>query len=454
MKKDIDMCSGPIALPLFKFALPIIFSGLLQLLYNAADIIVVGNFAENGSQALAAVSSTGSITNLLVNLFLGLSVGAAVTIAHCYGARDDRGVFETLHTAAMIAIISGAIVGVGGFFAARPILQLMNSPADVIDLSTLYLKIIFIGMPANMVYNFFSGILRSTGDSRRPLFILAGSGLVNVILNLVFVICFNMSVAGVALATIISQYLSAILVTVCLMRSTNSCKLHLGEIKIYGERAKKILQIGIPSGIQSCMFSLSNVLIQSSINSFGTLAVAGNGAAGSVEGFVYIAMNSVAQATMTFTGQNIGARRYDRLGRINLCGLTVVFLVGVSTSLLVNLFATPLLSLYNSDPATIAYGIERMRWVCVPYFLCGMMEVLSSQLRGMGCSFTAMIISLLGVCGLRIVWIYTVFAAFNTLWSLYLSYAVSWAFVIIANSIALAVIRRRLMKQAQAEQPA
>lgn len=451
MKKDIDMCSGPIALPLFKFALPIIFSGLLQLLYNAADIIVVGNFAENGSQALAAVSSTGSITNLLVNLFMGLSVGAAVTISHCYGARDGRGVFETLHTSAMIAIISGVLVGVAGFFAARPLLQMMNSPDDVIDPATLYLKIIFIGMPANMVYNFFSSILRSTGDSRRPLFILAVSGLVNVLLNLVLVIGFNMSVAGVALATIISQYLSAVMVTICLMRSSNSCKLHLREIKIYADRAKKILSIGIPSGLQSCMFSLSNVLIQSSINSFGTLAVAGNGAAASVEGFVYVAMNSVAQATMTFTGQNVGARRYDRLGRINLCGLSVVFLAGISTSALVTLFATPLLSLYNSDPATIAYGLERMQWVCIPYFLCGMMEVLTFELRGMGRSLSSMVISLMGVCGIRIVWIYTVFAAFGTLWSLYISYPISWLFVIIASSIALAVTRRKLMKQAAVE---
>lgn len=451
MKKDIDMCSGPIALPLIKFALPIIFSGLLQLLYNAADIIVVGNFAENGSQALAAVSSTGSITNLLVNLFIGLSVGAAVTISHCYGAHDDRGVFESLHTAAMIAVISGLLVGAVGFFAARPLLQMMDSPADVIDLSTLYLKIIFLGMPANMVYNFFSAILRSTGDSRRPLYILATSGLVNVLLNMLFVIVFHMSVAGVALSTIISQYLSAVLVTICLMRSSTSCKLHLGEIKIYGERAKKILAIGVPSGLQSCVFSFSNVMIQSSINSFGTLAVAGNGAASSVEHLVYISMHSIAQATMTFTGQNMGARRYDRLGRINLCGLTVVAVLGIILGALVNLFAAPLLSLYNSNPATIGYGIERIRWICIPYFLCGMMEVLAYQLRGMGRSLMSMVISMLGVCGGRILWILTIFPAFNTLWSLYISYPISWLFVIIASGIALAVTRRKLMRQVVAE---
>ncbi|MDD6284194.1 MAG: MATE family efflux transporter [Firmicutes bacterium] len=444
-QRNIDMCNGKILGPLIAFSLPIMFTGLLQLLYNAADIIVVGNFA--GDASVAAVSSTGALTNLLVNFFMGLSVGASVVISRAYGARDSRMVFESVHTAAVLAALSGVAVAVGGFFTAKPLLQLMGSPADVIDLSTLYLKIIFLGMPANMVYNFFAAILRAVGDSRRPLIFLAISGLINVALNLLFIIVFHMTVDGVALATIISQYISAAMITVCLLRSSGSYKLHLREIRIY-RCAGEMLRIGLPAGLQSSLFSLSNILIQSSINSFGKIAMAGSGAAASIEGFVYTAMNSIAQATTTYTAQNVGARRFDRLNKINLYALTAAAVTGVSLGALVNIFGRPLLNLYISDATAIGYGIERLRWICLPYLLCGMMDVQANHLRGMGCSLMPTVTSLIGVCALRVFWVSAIFAIHRSLAVLYLSYPVSWTIVFIVNAITTVVVTHNLKKRA------
>ena len=309
-----DLTSGPMLQKIILFSLPLAASSILQLLFNAADVVVVGRFA--GSTALAAVGSNGALINLLVNLFVGLSLGANVVAARCFGAKDDEGVRNTVQTSVALGLVSGFLLAVVGFFAARVLLELMSCPEDVIGLSTLYLKIYFIGMPMTMLYNFSSALLRAVGDTRRPLFCLAVAGVINVVLNLVFVILFSMSVAGVALATIISQTVSACMVTALLVKEKGPLHLDLGHLGFHAGVLGQILRIGLPAGLQSTVFSLSNVVIQSAVNSFGSIVVAGNSAASNLEGFVYTAMNAFAQAAVTFTSQNMGARRYDNLDRV------------------------------------------------------------------------------------------------------------------------------------------
>ncbi|MDY5015162.1 MAG: MATE family efflux transporter [Eubacteriales bacterium] len=445
-KYTIDMTTGPILGKLLRFILPLALSGMLQLFYNAADIIVVGRYA--GSTSLAAVGSTGALVNLLVNLFVGLSVGASVITAQYFGARRDEDVSETVHTAMLLGLIGGVIVGVIGLAAARPLLHLMASPDDVIDLSALYLRIIFLGMPAQMIYNFGSSILRAVGDTRRPLYFLAFSGAVNVLLNLLFVIVFDMDVAGVALATIISQILSALLVVQCLMRSDGSFKLRLHGLCIKKDKLFQLIRIGLPAGLQGIVFSLSNMLIQSSVNSFGSVVMAGNAAAGNLEGFIYNAQNSVYQGALTFTGQNVGAKKYERISRICLTSLLTVSTIGIVMGLTAYAFGPTLLGIYDPDPNVISYGMIRLRVFGYTYFLCGVMEVFVGMLRGMGCSFLPMVVSLLGSCVLRIIWIYTVFAVFHTLNILYISYPISWLITAGTHFICYLVIRKRLIRRA------
>lgn len=445
----IDMTEGAILPKLLRFILPLALSGMLQLLYNAADVIVVGRYA--GSTSLAAVGSTGALVNLLVNLFVGLSIGASVLTAQYYGAQDAKNVSETVHTSMLLSVFGGVVVGLLGFFACRPLLELMGSPEDVIDLSTLYLRIIFAGMPAQMVYNFGAAILRAVGDTRRPLYFLTISGIINVGLNLFFVIVFDMGVAGVALATIISQCISAALVVICLMRSEGSFRLILRELRIHRHKAAQVLRIGLPAGLQGIVFSLSNMLIQSSVNSFGSVVMAGNAAAGNLEGFIYNAQNSVYQGALTFTGQNVGARKYDRIGKICLtCSLTVTA-VGLALGLSAYAAGRTLLGIYDSDPAVIEYGLIRLRVFGYTYFLCGLMEVMVGMLRGMGCSFMPMIVSLLGSCVMRVIWIYTIFRAYPTLNVLYVSYPISWILTAGTHFVCYLVIRGRLLKKAQPE---
>ncbi len=396
-KYTIDMTTGPILGKLLRFILPLMLSGMLQLLYNAADIVVVGRFS--GSTSLAAVGSTGSLLNLLINLFVGLSVGASVVTAQYYGARDDENVSETVHTSMLLSLIGGILVGMIGLAASRPLLRLMGTPDDVIDLAALYLRIIFIGMPAQMIYNFGSSILRAVGDTRRPLYFLSFAGIVNIVLNLVFVIVFKMGVAGVAWATIISQTISAVLVVQCLMRSDGSFKLHLRRLRIKKETLIKLLRIGLPAGLQGIVFSLSNMLIQSSVNSFGSVVMAGNAASGNLEGFIYNAQNSVYQGALTFTGQSVGAKKYERIGRICLTCILTVTVIGVCLGTAAYTFGNTLLGIYDPDPSVIAYGMTRLRIFGYTYFLCGVMEIFVGSLRGMGCSFLPMVVSLLGACG-------------------------------------------------------
>ena len=439
-----DLTSGPMLKKIILFSLPLAASSILQLLFNAADVVVVGRFA--GSTALAAVGSNGALINLLVNLFVGLSLGANVVAARCFGAKDEKGVQNTVQTAVTLGIVSGILLAFVGFFVARGLLELMSCPEDVIDLSTLYLKIYFIGMPMTMLYNFSSALLRSVGDTRRPLYCLALAGVINVVLNLVFVIGFHLSVAGVALATIISQTVSACLVTWILTREKGALHLDLRHLGFHKGALLQILRIGLPAGLQSTVFSLSNVVIQSAINSFGSTIVAGNSAASNIEGFVYTAMNSFAQAAVTFTSQNMGARRYDNLDRVMRNCLLCVVVTGLVLGGGASLLGTPLLHFYSSDEAVVAAGLARLHIISATYLLCGIMDVLASCLRGRGYSVLPMIVSLVGSCLLRLVWIATIFQLFRSTTTLYLSYPISWILTAAVHLICLLVVRRKLKK--------
>lgn len=437
----MDMTRGPIFINIIRFVLPLILTGTLQLLYNAADIIVVSNYGSEN--ALAAVSSTGSLINLIVNVFMGLSIGASVLTAQSFGAGNRKDVSEAVHTSMAIALISGIIVGIFGFFASHKLLEMMDSPASVIDLSALYVKIFFIGAPANMIYNFGAAILRAVGDTKRPLYYLMFSGAVNVVLNLIFVIGFGLDVAGVALATIISQIVSAALIVICLVRSDSEVKLTLSKVRIHRKKLGKILAIGLPAGIQGSVFSASNVIIQSSINAFGDNVMGGNGAASSIEGFIYIAMNSLYQAAITFTGQNFGARKYKRINAVAAECAIIVCMVGLGLGLCAKLFAPQLLGIYTDKPAELEYGIIRMNVICLTYFTCGLMDVMVGMLRGIGYSFISTLNSIVFVCGFRILWIFTYFANVKAngagtqqcLEALYSSYPISWLMASAVNAV-------------------
>lgn len=436
----MDMVHGPLAGKILLFALPLMLSSLLQLLFNAADVVVVGRCA--GEAALAAVGSTSSLINLLVNLFVGFSVGTNVVVARDMGSGREEDVRSSVHTAITISLISGVLLAVLGVALARQLLVWTSSTPDVIDLATIYLRIYFAGMPVNMLYNFGSAILRAQGDTRRPLYYLAIAGVTNVALNLLFVIVFRMSVAGVALATIISQAVSALLVLGCLMRDEGPLHLDLRELHLDKRIVKRILQVGLPAGFQGIVFSLSNVVIQSSINSFGSVVVAGNSAGMSIEQFVYISMNAVHQAAVSFTSQNTGAGKPERINRILFSCLGLVTVVGLLMGLGVNLLARPLLSIYSPDAAVIEAGRTRLLWICAPYFLCGVMEIVMGIMRGLGYAFTPMIVSLSGACLFRVVWLATAFAWVPTQNMLLLSYPVSWILTTLIHGLTYLYARR------------
>ena len=440
--RSADLTSGPMLQKIILFSVPLAASSILQLLFNAADVVVVGRFA--GSTALAAVGSNGALINLLVNLFVGLSLGANVVAARCFGARDEKGVQDTVHTAVALGLVSGVLLAVVGFCAARGLLELMSCPEDVIGLSTLYLKIYFIGMPMTMLYNFSSALLRAVGDTKRPLYCLAAAGLINVVLNLVFVIGFSMSVAGVALATIISQTVSACMVTRMLMKEEGALHLDLHHLGFHMGALKQILLIGLPAGLQSTVFSLSNVVIQSAINSFGSTVVAGSSASANLEGFVYTAMNAFAQAAVTFTSQNMGARKYQNLNRVVLNCLLCAIVTGVVLGGGAVLAGTRLLHFYSSDAAVVAAGYERLRVICGTYLLCGIMDTLASSLRGLGYSVLPMVVSLVGSCLLRLVWIATIFQLNRTPFMLYISYPISWVLTAAVHLACLLVVRHKM----------
>lgn len=447
MKKsyEIDMCNGPLLGKLLLFALPLMLSGILQLFFNAADIVVVGRFS--GSHALAAVGSTSALINLLVNLFIGLSIGTNVLTAQYYGAKDKENIHRTVHTSILVSIIGGLVLIVAGVLLAAPLLELMATPDEVLGQATLYMRIYFCGMPGMMLYNFGAAILRAIGDTRRPLYFLLTAGVVNIILNLFFVIIFHMGVAGVALATIISQALSAVLVVRCLTHLDGMCRLYLRELKIDSDKLIRIVRIGLPAGLQGAVFSISNVLIQSSVNSFGAIAMAGNTAASNLEGFVYTSMNAVYQTALSFTSQNVGAGKYRRIGQILRRCLAIVTVVGLSFGGLVVVFSQPLLGIYSTDADVIAYGTRRLMIICLPYFLCGIMDTLVGMLRGMNYSVLPMIVSLAGACGLRVLWIFTIFRMNHTLFTLYISYPITWAITASVHFCCYLWVRRKFSQR-------
>lgn len=442
MKKNIDMLHGSLPKGILQYTVPIILTSVLQLLFNAADLVIVGRFC--GSICVGAVSATGSLTSLLVNLFIGLSTGAGVTVAHGLGGRNDATVHKTVHTALPLALVSGVVLTVIGVSLSPTFLKWMDTPVNVLPLSSLYMRIYFCGITFTIVYNFCASILRAAGDTKSPLIYLTIAGFVNVILNVVFVTVFDMDVDGVALATMISQGISAVLVFIALMRRTDACRLFPKKMRFYKKQLLKILRIGLPAGIQSSLFAISNVIIQSSVNSFNSDAVlSGNGASQNIESFIYVTMNSFHQAAVNYIGQNAGAHKFNRIKKSYLYSLLYVTLFGIVTGFLAYFFGEELLGIYITDsPDAIQYGITRLTYIALPYFICGLMDVTTGALRGLGASVAPMIISVGGVCGIRLLWIYTVFQIpkFHTLESLFTSYLLSWSFTFIVEAIAFFIV--------------
>lgn len=453
-KYEMDMCSGSILKKMLMFTLPLMLSSILQLLFNAADIVVVGRFA--GDNSLAAVGSTTALINLLTNLFVGLSIGANVTAARNYGGKREDALSRTVHTAVTISIISGVILTVIGVVGTKEMLRLMSTPDEIIDLAADYLRIYFAGITATTIYNFGSALLRAIGDTKRPLYYLLAAGAVNVVLNLLFVIVFKMDVSGVALATIISESLSAFLVIRCLMRETGAIKLELKKLRVHKAELISIIRIGLPAGFQGIVFALSNVVIQSSVNLFGNIVVAGNSAAANIEGFVYMAMNSFYQATLSFMSQNFGAGEYKRLNKILACGELCVVAVGLVLGNAAVLFGNQLLGIYSDSPEVIAAGMVRLHYISKVYFLCGIMDVLVGALRGIGYSVLPMVVSLLGACGLRLLWIATVFQIpqFHKVEVVYLSYAITWIITAGVHFLCYVIVRKKVTKKYEQGTPA
>lgn len=441
----LDMTTGPFFKKILVFSIPLMLTGVLQLIYNAADVMVVGRFA--GSESLAAVGSTSSLVNLIINLFVGLSTGAGVVTARHIGASLSERIHKSVHTAMAISVASGIAVGIFGFFLSGNFLRLMGTPENVLPLATLYLKIYFLGAPGSLIYNFGASIVRSTGDTKRPLFILGFTGIINVVLNLVLVVGFHFNVAGVAIATIVAQYISALLVVLRLLHLENACRLNLKKVRVYKEELKDIVKIGLPAGFQSSLFSFSNVLIQSTINSFGSVAMAGNTAAQNADAFIYTCTNAVAQTAMTFSSQNMGAKKYENLKKVYFMCMGFALLISVCFGALGLLFPEQIIGIFTTEADVIEIGKQRLYIMMSTYFICSIMDVSGCQIRGMGKSVEPMIITLLGACGIRVLWLYTGFPLKKELWNLYLSYPISWLITFIALFISFLIFDKRIKKE-------
>ena len=447
---EMDMCSGPILRKMLMFALPLMLSSILQLLFNAADIVVVGKFA--GDNSLAAVGSNTALINLLTNLFIGLSIGANVVAARHYGAKAWDDLRRTVHTAMLLSMLSGALLLVVGVIGAEQMLIWMQTPEEVLPLATVYLRIYFLGMISTMVYNFGSALLRAVGDTKRPLYFLLCAGIINVILNLLFVIGFQMDVMGVAIATVISETVSALLVLRCLVKEKGGIHLELRAMRIDRKKMLQILRIGLPAGFQGVVFALSNVVIQSSVNIFGNIVVAGNSAAANLEGFVYMAMNAFYQTTLSFVSQNYGAGEQKRINRIVLLGEACVIVTGTLLGNMVVFFGNDLLQIYSNNPEVIAAGMVRLHYISMIYALCGIMDVMVGALRGIGYSIMPMIVSIVGVCVLRLIWLATVFQIpeFHKIETVYLSYPVTWILTSLVYIVFFVWIRIRSARKKSA----
>ena len=447
---EMDMCSGPILRKMLMFALPLMLSSILQLLFNAADIVVVGKFA--GDNSLAAVGSNTALINLLTNLFIGLSIGANVVAARHYGAKAWDDLRRTVHTAMLLSMLSGALLLVLGVIGAEQMLIWMQTPEEVLPLATVYLRIYFLGMISTMVYNFGSALLRAVGDTKRPLYFLLCAGIINVILNLLFVIGFQMDVMGVAIATVISETVSALLVLRCLVKEKGGIHLELRAMRIDRKKMLQILRIGLPAGFQGVVFALSNVVIQSSVNIFGNIVVAGNSAAANLEGFVYMAMNAFYQTTLSFVSQNYGAGEQKRINRIVLLGEACVIVTGTLLGNMVVFFGNDLLQIYSNNPEVIAAGMVRLHYISMIYALCGIMDVMVGALRGIGYSIMPMIVSIVGVCVLRLIWLATVFQIpeVHKIETVYLSYPVTWILTSLVYIVFFVWIRIRSARKKSA----
>lgn len=441
---QINMTEGSIFGKLLQFSIPLIFSSVLQLFFNAADVVVVGRFA--GDNSLAAVGSTGSLINLLINLFTGLSIGSNVVAAHFFGAGKRAEIQETVHTSILISLYSGIILTIIGLFGSKLILVLMQSPKEVLDLATIYLRIYFGGITATMLYNFGSALLRAKGDTKRPLYILLLAGIVNLILNLIFVIPMHMGVAGVALATVLSQCLSAFLVIMILVNEKEEFHLDFKKLKINTTIFARIVKIGLPAGFQGIMFSFSNVIIQSSVNSFGATVIAGNSAAINLEGFIYTSMNGFSQGSLTFCSQNLGARKIDRIKKLVWISQGSIIFIGAFLGALFLLFGHQLLGIYTKNPEVVQAGMIRLWVIFTTYYLCGMMDGMANSIRGIGHSLMPVISSLTGACLFRIIWLFTIFTLpqFHKPITIFLSYPISWTLTFIANVIFYRIYIKKL----------
>lgn len=457
-KKSIDMTEGPFLKKMFFFAIPIVLTGFLQNFYNAADLVVVSNFSNSDAPLVGAIGCTAALTNLVLGLFMGLSVGAGVLSAHYIGAKKYKDVNAVLHTSAVLSVIFGLIIAVFGFIFAEDMLIAMGTSEEILPHATLYLKILFCGTPGSLLYNYIASILRSSGDSKRPLIFLAIAGLVNVIFNIFFVTVFGMDVDGVAASTIISQYLAAFMAVTYLMRQKGYLHFSFKRLRIDVKKLKRLLYIGLPSGIQGSLFSLSNTLIQASMNSIDNVAGAGGAmidgfaATSNLENFVYIAMNAVYSVALTFVGQNVGAQKYKNVKKLSLYSIFLVTMFGVALGGFILIFQKQLLGLYGvTDGFSMEAAIMRIQIIIPTYFLCGMMEVLCGTLRALNKSVTSMIISITATAALRVLWVHTVFAFFGTGTSLFLSYPISWTLSILAHLIFIILTTKKLLKRQREE---
>ncbi len=445
-RQEFDVTQGPLLKKTLLYTIPIILTSILQLLFNAADLIVVGSASE---LYVAAVGATGSITNLCVNLFIGLSSGIAVVTATNIGARDYKSVHNAVHTTVPLALISGAFLSVLGVIIAKPVLTMMGTPTEVLGYSTTYMKIYFLGMIPNLIYNFGSSILRAAGDTKGPLYYLTIAGVINVVLNLIFVKVLNMNVDGVAIATVISQIISAWFVINALTKRTDMCRLDLKSMRFEKQAFINIIRIGLPTGFQSVLYSIANVMIQSSVNTFGPMALAGNAASQNVEGFGYVTIHSFYHTTITFIGQNMGAKKYDRIKKVYGLNIACVIGFGVLVGLFYGLLGKPLLAIYNvTDEVGVAFGLTRMAIVAVPYFICGLSDITAGAVRAMGSPILPTLNCVAGICGLRLLMLYTVYKAIGTAEALFITYPISWGVTFITGFIIYVYVYKKIRKKA------
>ncbi len=448
-KNEIDMCSGPLLGKMITFAVPLMLTMVLQQLFNTADLVVVGEFGHKG--ALAAVGATGSVVSLFVNFFGGLSLGAGICMARYYGQKNEKEASDCVHTSILLSLIVGVFGAALSMAFVRPLLEIMATPEEVIDQSEIYMLIYFAGMPFMLLFNFCAAMLRSVGDSKRSLYYISSAGVINIILNLIFVIVFDLNVAGVAIATVISQIFSAALCVRCFLKYDGFLHLDLKKLRIDKKQLKEIVAMGLPGGIQGSLFSISNMLIQSSINSFGLAVMSGSTAAANIEGYIYLILNSIASTATTFAGQNFGALKFKRIYKVMFISFAMQLICGLVLGVFVNLLPNELLGLYTKIPEEIAAGKIRMMFICLPYFFCGFMDTCSGIIKGICHPIASMIVSLMGACVFRIVWIFTIFKAYRSLEVLFVSYPISWATTLAVHMIMLVYFMRKDEKKYSAE---